>query len=575
MKQFIIGKKGIICFAVAMLFMGSILIYRAFYGMDITDETFYLATAKRFHDGDLLFKNDWNTAQLFGLLMVPFYRIYLLLHGNSEGIILCARILFVALEVFTSCFLFRVLLNFEQSFGAAFMSSLCILVYARGNIPTISYYNLGFLTFLLSILWWMEAGSAEKKWCFILSGACFAVSVICMPYLVILFIIFTGMAFFKRIKRKGEKEQCIYWWIVGVLCSAVAFLLYFWRWIPWNHIFEYIPLVFLDPGLENVGLLGQLWDLLSYLLFVFLKYTWFLYIVTFIIAFLAGKGFIKKKSILQKIPGLLLVEFLIQSVYVRSYFEGGIIVTFLLFVLQLQFFSPQCRIKKLEVCFVMPGLLFGIAWVLGSNVGERVINMSVLLIDLWAVCFLWAFCKHYNNPKRIVWMRMPIYMLFIVLFIIRIFDIYRDGSIWKLSDQISQGCMKGIYTEDYRREAYENTLRMLRLEMTQNDTIVVLGRNPWVYLDVESRCGSYSTWSLENGEELLKYYFEINPEKIPNAILIVPKELNIYESWKYSSHGAGVHEEPQPVLGGALKELTEREGYIYKEDKGVILYKKW
>ena len=37
------------------------LIIRAHYGMDLTDETFYLATAKRFSEGDLAIKYDWNT----------------------------------------------------------------------------------------------------------------------------------------------------------------------------------------------------------------------------------------------------------------------------------------------------------------------------------------------------------------------------------------------------------------------------------------------------------------------------------------------------------------------------------
>ena len=573
MKQFIREKYQILWFAGIILLVGSILICRAFYGMDITDETFYLATAKRFHDGDLLFKDDWNSAQLFGLLMVPFYRIYLFLHGNNEGIILSARILFVVLEIFTSCFLFRILLSCGQSFGAAFMASLCILVYARGNILTVSYYNLGFLTFLLSILWWMEAGDAEKKWCFVLSGVSFAVSVICMPYMVILFVVFSGGAFVCKIKGNKIKYSNIYWWVLGIVLSAAVFFIYYWRWIPWKHFLDYIPLVFLDPELENVGLLGQLRDLFSYLFFVFLKYTWFVYGFTFVIAFLAGRGFIKKKRILRNIPWLLLLEFLIQSVYVRTYFEGGIITTFLLFVLQLQLFCPQCRIKKLENCFVATGLLFGIAWILGSNVGERVINMSFLLIDLWAVCYLWTFCRNYNQ-KQGCFMRIPVYLLFVVLFIIRIFDIYRDGSIWKLPYQISQGCMKGIHTEASRGYAYEDTLNMIQSEITKEDTIIVLGCNPWVYLDVAGRCGSYSTWNLGSGEELLKFYFEINPEKTPNAILIVPEELNVYESWKYSSHGAGVHKEDQPVLGGVLKDLTEKSGYAYKEYQGSVLYKK-
>ena len=556
-----------------MLVMGGVLIFRAFYGMDTTDETFYLATARRFYDGDMLFRDDWNTGQLFGLLMLPFYRVYIFFHGNNEGIILCTRILFVILEIFTSCFLFRTFRYCEQNFGAAFVASCCVLVYTRGNIITVSYYSLGFHSFLLSILWWIAAdGTKKKRLYFILSGISFAVSVICMPYMIILFIILAGMTFFYRIKGDVEKSRNICWWLFGIILSAIIFLIYFGRWIPWYALFTYVPMVFQDPGLENVGLLGQLWDLFLYIVFVFLKYTWFVYVFTFTISFLAGRGYVKERRMLEWIPWVLLLEFIVQSIYVRSYFEGGIIATFLLFALQLQLFCPQCRIKKMESCFVIPGLLFGIAWILGSNVGERVVNMSFLLVDLWAICFLWKFCQSYTERKTGL-LRVPAYLLFAVLFLIRLFDVYRDGSIWKLNYQISQGSMKGIYTESHRGIAYENTFNVIQSEVSSDDVIIVSGCNPWVYLDAMGSCGSYSTWNVNEGEELLDSYYEQNSEKIPDVMLIVPKEINMYESWKYSSHGAGVHEEETPVFKGFLKTVTEG-AYTYKEYKGTVLYKR-
>ena len=95
-----IEKRQTFLVIVAFLITGMALLYRAFYGMDLTDETFYLSTAKRFCDGDLLFMHDWNAGQIFGLLMVPFYRIYVFFHGNNEGVILSARIAFVGLGLF-------------------------------------------------------------------------------------------------------------------------------------------------------------------------------------------------------------------------------------------------------------------------------------------------------------------------------------------------------------------------------------------------------------------------------------------------------------------------------------------
>lgn len=288
------------------------------------------------------------------------------LHGNSKGVILFVRICFVFLEIFVSCFLFRTILYYAKSYCAAVFSALCVLLYVRGNIITISYYSLGFHT---------------------------------------------------------------------------------------------------------------------------------------------------------------------------------------------------------------PGLCFGGVWILGSNVGERVMNMSFLFMNIWAICFFINIsCKYGKFAKTI--MQLPVYLLVCVLFVIRFFDIYRDGSLWNLRYQISSGCMKGIYTEENRGKLYEKTVEMLHINVTNDDVIVVIGCNPWIYIDVSGKCGAYTTWNIADGEELLSIYYEKNPEKIPSIIINVSKELGVYESWKYSSHGNGLHEPKELKIGILLSEIIEEGKYRCIEKMGNVIYRK-
>lgn len=200
-------KYQIVIYVLAVVTIGCVLVYRAFRGMDLTDESYYLATAKRFYDGDMLFREDWNRGQIFGLLMVPFYSLYVFFHGNNEGIILCARILFVFFELFVSAFLYCVLIRNTKSYIASMMAALCVLVYARGNIITFSYYNLGFLTFLLSILCWMKSENSKRKKIYIIfSGFNFSISVLCMPYMVVLLAVLLALGMFWK-KRRSRKKQ--------------------------------------------------------------------------------------------------------------------------------------------------------------------------------------------------------------------------------------------------------------------------------------------------------------------------------------------------------------------------------
>lgn len=564
-------QKVIICLFFMMT--GSLLIYRAFHGMDITDETFYLATAKRFCNGDMLFKDDWNSGQLFGLILVPFYKIYVGIKGNSEGIILFSRIFFVLLELFVAFFLFRILRYNGTELQAALIVSFCVLCYTRGNIITVSYYSLSFLTFLLSILWWMEADKCKRKIYFILSGINYAITVLCMPYMAILFV---GILFFLGYninKKNSSNSIAVIWFSVGVIITAVLFVIFFFEIIPWTQIMEYFPLIFQDPEGEAEGFIRQFWDIFVYVVTVFLKYTWTVYIATFITTYLSGKNKIKNIFIQKYMPCVLVIEFILQSIYVRSYFEGGIILTFFLFAIQMQLLYPPNRCKRLERYFLLPGFLFGLIWIVGSNVGQRVMNMGVLIMDIWAILFLYQIVK-VRNVKGKIYLYFPAYLLAIVLFCIRMFDVYRDGALSQLTCQISTGVMRGIYTEENRAIVYEKTVDIISKDTNSKDVIIVLGCNPWVYLETDAKCGAYTTWQFVEGEQVLNQYYKTFPEKIPNIIMKVPDALSVFEYWKYSSHGVGMNTVENVELNTVLTHIIEEEKYVCQEVEDVIIYRK-
>lgn len=552
--------------------VGAILFFRAFYGMDTTDETFYLATAKRFHDGDLLFRNDWNSAQTFGLLLVPFYRLYVSVVGNNEGIILCMRSCFVILAVFVAGFTYKVLYRYTKIFSASLWAALCILVYARGNIITCSYYSLGFYSFLLSILWWMDAGEeGKKRWKLLLSGISFSISVLCMPYMAVLFPIILFVGIYKKHKKRDILFSKVLIFSVGVAFSALIFLIYFVSVIPWLELMELLPFIFCDPGMESENILEQLFSLAKYFVATFMKFTWPIYLFTFSIIILIRLKKLNNIYVLKIIPYVLLIEFLVQLIYVRGYFEGGIITTTFLYMLQMQILYFDIREKELEKYFIIPGLLFGVVWVAGSNVDQRVINMAFLLMNLWAIPLLWKFKR--GKKYEIICMRCPVCIMFLVLFMIRILDIYRDGALTQLNTKVETGIMKGIYTEQDRAQAYTNVVDMLRRYTDEKDTIVTVGCDPWIYLETEASCGAYTVWQVSDGDNLLRKYYEMNPDKIPNVVVHVSDLVNTYEFWRFSSHGVGLYEGEQLELYGILKEIVENGDYKKIEEEGTILYK--
>ena len=564
-------QKRWIAAGTAFIIIGILLIYRAFYGMDTTDETFYLAMAKRFYEGDLLFQNDWNTGQIFGLVMMPFYYFYLMVTGSNEGIILCARILFVFIALFVAGFTYKVLYQYTKKFGASLLASLCILVYVRGNIITCSYYSLGFYTFLLAILWWMDAKKEKKEiWKLICSGISFAVSVLCMPYMAVVFPLILLAGVYMKCTKKNTCFVRIVSFAGGVLLSAAVFLLCFSPMVPWTKLPQLLSIVFQDPGMESESFLKQLINLLIYMVVVFMKYTWPIYMATFLTVCITRLGKIKNKTVIKIMPWVLLGEFLIQAIYVRGYFEGGIIAATFFFILQLQIFFPDKRERLLEKYFIIPGLIYGAVWIAGSNVDQRVINMSFLIMNLWAVPFAWGIWEDKKFGK--VCTKIPVCLMFCVLCGVRLLDIYRDGALTQLNTQVEHGVMKGLYTEKNRAEAYENAVEMLRRYTEPSDTIVTIGCDPWVYLDTQASCGAYTTWQVSDGDDLLRKYYNVNPDKIPNVIVKISDLVNTYEFWRFSSHGVGLYEGENLEVYGVLKEIIEEHEYKKIEEEGTVIY---
>ncbi len=573
-KEYLHGRWAAIMSWGLLAVMGFLLLLRTRYGMDTTDETFYLATARRFYDGDFLFKHDWNTAQVMGLVLLPVYRAYVLVHGSSEGIILFSRILLVFFGFGLACFLFRTLIKNTKSRMTALAVSICMLLYVRGNIINLSYYSLGMYTFVFALLLWMRSGeSGHRQLCLAAAGISFSLSVLCMPYMVFLFCVIVILGLVCWIRKDTEKVGDVRSFLCGVFFSGVVFLALFGRYIPWNGLLEYLPMIFRDPEMEQEGIFVQLFDLLVYYTTVFLKYTWPLYLVTAVISVWFWKNHRKSKNTERWLDFLLLAEFFVQAVYVRTYFEGGIIAVFLLLALQLQLIYPDIRLKKLEHYFLVPGFLFGIVWVIASNVGQRSINMSFLIMDIWAVSFVLKLGGQSGKGLRGLY-SCAVILLTGLLFIIRFLDVYRDGAVSQLTNCVETGVMKGIYTEELRGAVYEKTVKVLQEQVHETDTAVVLGCNPWAYMDLSGSCGSYSTWNLQGEDVLLEQYYELCPEKIPTVILVMPPELDKYVSWRFSSHGSGVHNGKKEVPAGILADMIQKGDYQRVEIDGVTIYRK-
>ena len=66
-------------------------LWRIHYGVDFSDESWYIVLGYRFFQGDRPLIDETNVVQSMGFLIAPVIGIYLKLKGSLDGIILFTR----------------------------------------------------------------------------------------------------------------------------------------------------------------------------------------------------------------------------------------------------------------------------------------------------------------------------------------------------------------------------------------------------------------------------------------------------------------------------------------------------
>ena len=185
---------------------------------------------------------------------------------------------------------------------------------------------------------------------------------------------------------------------------------------------------------------------------------------------------------------------------------------------------------------------------------------------------------------------------------LRIVNIYRDAPLSALTGKIEAGPAKGLYTTEKHltqyKEVYETLLAYCQSEDLPDpaakddepvstegmaasreeeagvglNTIFISKLLPWGYLCTDLRVGAPTTWRTELGSERLREYYELNPDRIPELVLVLNDEYGTYDTC------GDVEADPNPnakeLPEGFLTEYMKENNYETQETACGILYRK-
>lgn len=165
---------------------------RLFFGIDFTDESFYVAMPYRFLLGDRPFIDEVNITQTAALLLYPFTKVFYLLTNKLDGLVLYVRLLYFLLFCIVGYTTARILRPLTKE---AWTLTLAVVVtFFPFYLPSVSYNTLGVAFLSLSLFLSL---SNKKQYAF-LTGFFSVLSVWSYPPMVAPILLLAGILFWER-----------------------------------------------------------------------------------------------------------------------------------------------------------------------------------------------------------------------------------------------------------------------------------------------------------------------------------------------------------------------------------------
>lgn len=527
-------EKQQVLFAAAVAVLFAVLLARAFFSMPLDDELCYIASLKRYLQGDRFLLDDWhpptqlNTWPLFQLVRwIPGFQIN----------ILQARIVYLGVHFVSGIIIWRLLKDRKGILWMVFV----YLCFAPYNITALSYNTMSIASFFILTAYCLSRRQWRRR-DYMLSGFLLCLSMFSNPYLFLVYLVYLAVCAVMRCRKKGQEGlfSCggIVWVTLGALVLGGIFLISL---IGKGSIDEYlynVKMIFSDAEHQAnpfVKLVQSQWQ-------VFRVY-WRCSVALICVY---AVTILRRKTLNEKWKTCLFGISVIFTVYavLRFAFIYGSIANNLTMV---PFFYLGVAVFLLAVCgktdgaqriktyfwALAFGYLFAVCNFLGTN--TEILSMSAMFvipsgITILMLCEYRSLSGKEEKPYiQSIFTYGAIAAFAFCVFWLRLFFTWFDAPLGELDTRMTQGPCKGIYTTAEHAGEYQELLSAIDLcGITSQDKVLFLPISalPLVYSDGEIAV-PYVTRFEVNSAELIGYY-ESHPDKVPTKIVITDCENGEY-----------------------------------------------
>ena len=506
------------------------LVWKCRYGYAHVDETFFLTIPLRLCKGDCLIVDEWHPSQLFGFLLYPLMKVYLWITNNStEGIMLNFRYIYTVVWGANALFIFFRLKS--KSLPGAMFSAFFFMLYAPFNIMALSYNSLGIMLLLdACILIYTSEKAAGLQQC--VAGFLYAGAVLCCPYLIALYILFTVIAL---LCRKSIRNITSVWLMVTLGCAVMfaffCLFVFIMRRTSLSDFLRSVPELFKDPKHVPQSIIQVTINYVRYIV----KSNRIIHACLIIIAATMVISKLKKKAAVGFIVTICMI--IVTQIY---YLLQNSFSNFLMFPINL--IVPYCVLysKKKEIRWPfwmiwLPGLVYTYCINIGSDQRFFAISSASTVMTAASVMIMFAFLPELKQEEenKTLLRRTVSIMTALLLGLQFCSELYTRYSqiYWEDDGMPAQtvmadtGTEKGILVTPERYDQYiteEKDMAAIRDDASVSN-LLILSKNTNLFLSAGKDIAAYSAWLAGVNDytmERLDRYFDLRPGKVPDTVYV-------------------------------------------------------
>ena len=558
-----------------------VLCIRCLYSFCWSDESFYLALVHRFWLGDRPIVDEWSGTQFYAVFLLPIYTLYMKIMGNNDGIYVFFRIFIVSINYFLSIYIYNSLKR-EAHKLPSLLGALIYLLYTRANILGASYYSIALIFVTWAVFLFLNSNVEELNRVRMFTIGCsLAISVLALPYLVFVYAIF-GIFCFCNVSFSKYRKNIVFI-LAGTGICAVIYLGYLLSRVTLKEMLEYMPYLFEDAEHQNIN---PIMSIILWFARIINRYKYTIVILIGSLLYILIKK-IQHTSINQKILQVIFIVNIILtgSNVILSYNVIGCVNIALSILAIIIYLSFDCKDKTLKKVFnniYLPGIILSIVFHLASNTGLDAITVGFVLCGISSPIIIYKSASKikWSSVKVKRWISCSILIIFIVSIIqtgwLRLFSVYRDDKIVNLTERITQGPAKYLYTTKEHKKQYDEIIKTIENTFAENisGTVVITELVPWAYLCINNPCGAPSLCRFWGGldEERLKKYYANMPNRFPTYVLAVTPEYGSCRSVIIQGNEIIIKPNERGTSQWLIEKL-ERSGYDKLNTVCGIVYK--